>query len=413
MGIFKLIMHATVTWLIVCKTAKGSGIDCTVDCACCIDRKCGAGHFFQNECKLGCIDGYSGARCYEKCIHNCTKCDNFEDTENCTACYDGYYLGPARDCTSQCLPGCKTCTSGTTCTSCKEGYYNDNGHKDCRYRYCSESCNCENNQCVSCKDGYYDTSINCYSLCPGNCVNCSAYTDCGSCKDGYFKGYKNNNISFPLLNDCTYKCQDNCIRCSSYDSCSVCKSGLYGSYCKKNCSAGCINTCHILTGNCDCFPNFAGERCDRCKAGKYGNMCNQQCSAGCKADVCDKDSGDCTDGCVIDIITGDKCDVCSAALEQSNQLPTKTFAALGTILVLSIIGNIVLLVILVRLIRRIRVFDNDNTTEQHYENTGIKLEIGHSVNVINTSSQAIASDRDSFGKADDYEPVTVGSIRDS
>jgi hypothetical protein len=133
-------------------------------------------------------------------------------------------------------------------------------------------------------------------------------TDCGSCKERYYKGYQHENINLPLLNNCTYKCRDNCIQCSSYNSCLLCKRGLYGSTCDKRCSDGCMsNTCDILTGNCACSSNFAGESCDKCKTGKYGNMCDQQCSAGCKGNVCEKDSGDCTDGCAIDTIVGNKC----------------------------------------------------------------------------------------------------------
>jgi hypothetical protein len=43
---------------------------------------------------------------------------------------------------------------------------------------------------------------------------------------------------------------------------------------------------------------------------KYGNMCDKQCPARCKGNVCEKDSGDCTDGCTKDMIIGDKCDDC-------------------------------------------------------------------------------------------------------
>ncbi|XP_060556949.1 cell death abnormality protein 1-like [Ruditapes philippinarum] len=283
----KLILLVWCMWLNVSNNLVEGEIDeqCRVDCACCIDRNCRRGQWFNDECFLGCIDGHRGARCYALCTHNCTKCPNH--AAECTACYDGYYPGPARNCTPRCLPGCKTCTSGTTCTSCKDEYNNDNGYNNCSNRKCPKNCNCENGQCASCKDGYYDISNICYSLCPGNCATCSSNTYCGSCKEGYYKGYKNDNVNLPLLNDCTYKCRDNCIQCSSYNSCLLCKRGLYGSTCDKSCSVGCMsNTCDILTGNCACSSNFAWESCDKCKTGKYGNMCDQQCSAGCKGNKC-------------------------------------------------------------------------------------------------------------------------------
>ncbi|XP_060580565.1 protein draper-like isoform X2 [Ruditapes philippinarum] len=304
------IMYTICMFQLVYNTSGEIDEKCKVGCACCKERQCRRGKFYQDECTLGCIDGYDGLRCYRKCSNNCIKCPHYSDT--CTACYDGYYPGSARDCTSNCLPGCKTCKTGTTCTSCKEGFYNADGQNDCRNRYCSENCNCESNQCVSCKGGYYNTSNLCNSLCPSNCIMCLSNTDCGYCKDGYYIGYQDDNTYKTFLNDCTHKCRDNCIRCSSYDSCSVCKTGHYGPKCGVSCSIGCMsNTCDMKTRNCDCFPNFAGVRCDKCKTGRYGNICNQQCSAGCKGGVCERESGNCTYGCTVDTISGVKCDVCS------------------------------------------------------------------------------------------------------
>ncbi|XP_060578559.1 multiple epidermal growth factor-like domains protein 11 [Ruditapes philippinarum] len=308
MRYINLIIYTICMFQLVHNTTGEVDEQCKVDCACCKDRKCGPDKSAPTECTLGCIDGHRGARCYEKCTHNCTKCPDRADT--CTACYDGYFPGSPGDCTSKCLPGCKTCTSGTMCTSCQEGYYKADGQKDCRN--CPENCNCDNVQCASCKDGYYDTGNLCNSLCPGNCVMCSSNRECGSCKDGYYNGHQNDNINFPLLNDCTYKCRDNCGRCLSYDKCSLCKTGHYEPNCEKNCSIGCkSNTCDIQTGNCACFPYFAGVRCDKCIIGKYGKMCDQQCPAGCKSNMCERNSGNCTDGCTVDTIIGDKCDVCS------------------------------------------------------------------------------------------------------
>ncbi|XP_060562232.1 laminin subunit alpha-like [Ruditapes philippinarum] len=306
----KLIIYTICMFQLVYNTTGEVDKQCLDDCACCREGKCKQGQWYPNECTLGCIDGHRGARCSELCTHNCTQCPDHVDS--CTACYDGYYPGSAADCTSKCLPGCKTCKSGTTCTSCKEGYYNAVGQNDCRNHYCPENCNCDNGQCASCKDGYYNNSNLCNSLCPGKCVTCFSNTVCKSCKDGYYIGYPNDNTNLSLLNDCTYKCRDNCIQCLSFDSCLACKTGFYGSNCRNRCSAGCMsNTCDILTGNCDCFPNFAGELCDKCTTGKYGSMCDQQCPAWCKGSVCEKNSGDCTDGCTTAMFVGDKCDDCS------------------------------------------------------------------------------------------------------
>ncbi|XP_060583890.1 multiple epidermal growth factor-like domains protein 11 [Ruditapes philippinarum] len=358
---------------------------CEVDCACCIDRKCGQGSHYPNECTLGCIDGYTGARCYGKCTYNCTRCEYYAK-DICIACYDGYYPGPARNCTSKCLPGCKACTSGTTCTSCKEGYYN--------------------------------TSNLCNSLCPSNCITCSSNTSCMSCKDGYYNGNQKDNIDLPLLNDCTYKCRENCVGCSSYNSCLVCNTGLYGPICAGNCSVGCsADTCDIRTGNCACFPNFTGERCDKCKTGKYGKYCDQQCPRTCKNNVCEKDSGVCTDGCIIDTIIGDKCDVCSTGWygkhcnlscsdakcvtgceikEQddhicrsvSDQQINMVAIVFGTLFAVSFVGNIILVAYLI--LRKCQQRVNAKTGEEIYENAGVELECGNIANVEgNRTAQGI------------------------
>ncbi|XP_060576837.1 major surface-labeled trophozoite antigen 417-like [Ruditapes philippinarum] len=269
---YKILLVWSI-WLNVSNNQVEAETDeqCKENCACCIDKICGPGKWTSTDCTLGCIDGYRGPRCYELCIHNCTKCPF--DAYTCTECYDGYYPGSARDCTSQCLPRCKTCTSGTACTSCNEGYNNDNGRNDCSNRDCPENCNCENGQCASCKEGYYDTSNICNSLCPGNCVTCTSDTYCGLCKDGYYRGYQYDNNNPPLLNDCTFKCRDNCVRCSSFNSCLLCKSGHYGLTCGNSCSAGCMsNTCDILTGSCNCSPYFDRERCNKCKTGNFGGL---------------------------------------------------------------------------------------------------------------------------------------------
>ena len=191
-------------------------------------------------------------------------------------------------------------------------FFNSKTSIDCRYRKCSGHCQCKRKVCVSCKHGFYDINNACNSVCPDNCATCSSSTNCSSCKDGYYNGYQSDDSSLPLLNDCTYKCRDTCVQCSRYGLCSVCKTGYYGSICEKNCSTGCLsNSCDIQTGNCECAPNFYGDTCDTCINGKYGAMCDKKCSSGCKGNACKKDSGDCIDGCIVNTITGAKCDVCS------------------------------------------------------------------------------------------------------
>ncbi|XP_060580596.1 multiple epidermal growth factor-like domains protein 10 [Ruditapes philippinarum] len=271
---------------------------------------------------------------------------------------------------------------------------------------------------------------------------------------GYYKGYQKDNINFPLLNDCTYKCRDKCMQCSSYDRCMFCKTGLYGPICEKRCSAGCMsNTCDILTGNCECFSNFAGVRCDKCTTGKYGNMCDKQCPEMCKGSVCDKDSGECTNGCITNTIIGDKCDVCSTGwygqyctmscsvgcknqtCEKSNgecsygcldnfvggqcnqcisdsscSSEQSAVILLGTIIGVSVLVNILFVVASILRKCRKRANGNSNTKGTDYDNSCIELECGNAGNVSNhridhASNGDKATNSDTMFKSHDYEDL--------
>ncbi|XP_053378701.1 cell death abnormality protein 1-like [Mercenaria mercenaria] len=317
-SIYKAILFLWVCECLIVSNSQATedgGIDCRSDCACCRNQKCGPNGFFEEgNCYDGCIDGYSGARCYEKCTYNCAKCE-LDNKTKCTECFNGYFLGSSSDCTAKCPKGCETCMSSTTCTKCKDEYYNDNGFTDCRYRYCPQNCECQQNQCVSCKSGYYDTSTSCSGICPGSCMACSSRDTCDVCRDGYFNGHRFDNSSLPLSTNCTHECRDTCKRCSSYNTCLQCKTGRYGSTCQEECSIGCATSeCLTDSGNCKCSPNFSGDKCDKCQIGKYGPLCEKQCSLGCKDNVCGKESGDCLDGCIVDTIISKTCNECSTGM---------------------------------------------------------------------------------------------------
>ncbi|XP_053378697.1 multiple epidermal growth factor-like domains protein 10 [Mercenaria mercenaria] len=284
---------------------------CTMNCTCCKDQICGPGPFYaEGSCKKGCIDGYRGARCYEKCTFNCKRCAN--STDRCSVCYNGYYPGPMYDCTSKCSPGCETCSSESVCTKCKDYNHNADNSTDCPYTYCTHKCKCQKTKCMSCIDGYYDKTTSCSKSCPDNCVSCSSEETCDKCKNGYFNGYAFDNTSLPRLDNCSHECRAHCTHCTSYDTCLKCVPGRYGLICNETCSAGCNSTdCLIRSGQCTCAPNFVGNDCKDCKVGKFGNMCEKNCSSGCKSGICNKQSGYCLKGCIIDSIVGKTCNACS------------------------------------------------------------------------------------------------------
>ena len=61
----------------------GSDIDCTVDCACCVEPN----QWFSNACTKGCIDGYV----MKKCPLDCKTCTSNSGKMYCSICHEGYY----------------------------------------------------------------------------------------------------------------------------------------------------------------------------------------------------------------------------------------------------------------------------------------------------------------------------------
>jgi hypothetical protein len=126
---------------------------------CCASSECYVYENFPNACIDGCIHGHRGARCYELCGLTCKSCD--KDISYCDSCFDGFYLGPKKDCKSECPSNCKTCTSFTNCITCKEGFVKKkNGSIDCRYSNCPENCYCNVSTCVMCKNVFFSTQEN-------------------------------------------------------------------------------------------------------------------------------------------------------------------------------------------------------------------------------------------------------------
>ncbi|XP_053379807.1 cell death abnormality protein 1-like isoform X1 [Mercenaria mercenaria] len=298
-------------WLLSRFLVAGAVFDakCIDNCNCCVDSTCHQYNGFWNGCKNGCIEGHRGSRCYELCNHNCTKCD---DRSNfCDECYDGFYLGPDKDCTSKCPTNCKACTSTLLCTACNDGYYNKDGSTTCPHAFCPNNCNCSGRTCTTCKHGFYDTGNNCSKECPSNCITCSSWEKCSECENGFYNGYEFDNNVKQLLNNCTLGCRESCIECESYDNCLQCSKGKYGPNCQNNCSIGCKDqNCHIASGNCSCSLNFDGGKCTNCVYGKYGTFCNEICPEHCRNAICNKTSGYCSEGCITNTIIGAKCNTC-------------------------------------------------------------------------------------------------------
>ncbi|XP_053391076.1 multiple epidermal growth factor-like domains protein 10 [Mercenaria mercenaria] len=288
-------------------------LDCYDNCNCCKNGKCHTEFGWPNVCSDGCIDRHRAARCYELCTYNCVSCRDNADI--CTGCFEGFYLGPNKDCTSECPTKCRACTSDTMCTVCKAGYYDKDGSTTCLYSVCPANCKCSGNTCSTCKNGFYDTGSECSKRCPFNCMSCVSKDICNECKHGFYNGYEFDNNNRQLSSNCTFKCRDSCTECQSYDKCLQCLKGKYGPTCQNNCSIGCKGqTCHIESGKCSCSLNFDGDKCTDCVNGKYGTYCNETCPELCKNSKCNKTSGHCSEGCVTNTITGTTCNTCTVGM---------------------------------------------------------------------------------------------------
>ncbi|XP_045163963.2 protein draper-like, partial [Mercenaria mercenaria] len=304
-------------WIWFCFILPVEGIErdtrCFGNCNCCKNGRCHFAFGWPNVCSEGCIDRHRAARCYELCTYNCTSCEN--DATICTECFEGFHLGPNKDCTSECPTNCRACTSDTMCTVCKDGYFNKEGSTTCPYSVCSANCKCSGNTCKTCINGFYDTGNECNKECLSNCMTCLSRDLCNDCKHGFYNGYEFDNNGRQLSNNCTYKCRESCTKCQTYNNCTQCVKGKYGQKYQNNCSIGCKGrTCHIESGDCSCSLNFDGDKCADCVNGKYGTYCNESCPEHCKNGKCNKTSGYCSEGCITNTIIGATCNTCTVGM---------------------------------------------------------------------------------------------------
>ncbi|WAR16690.1 hypothetical protein MAR_031284 [Mya arenaria] len=89
------------------------------NCGCCAtgrSYKCRVGDY----CNYGCLDGYWGKKCDNKCRDtNCARCIGTRG-QSCQECQTGYY---GFNCGNRCGSQCKTCQQWAGCTECHPGYY--------------------------------------------------------------------------------------------------------------------------------------------------------------------------------------------------------------------------------------------------------------------------------------------------
>ncbi|XP_078320857.1 uncharacterized protein LOC111113987 isoform X1 [Crassostrea virginica] len=231
-----------------CPTAGYYGESCSLPCPQnCQENRC---DIVEGNC-LGCLIGYRGPTCNEKCRGNTY---GMECTQVCGNCLNGEQCDHVN---GSCANGCDKGTHGDKCDkACSIGRYGYN---------CQDMC-----------------SINC-----GSPERCDRVT--GQCEDGCQVGWKGTTCD----KECDggfygQNCSKICGNCFRKDQCQFmngsclngCDSGYWGERCTKNCgnntygpgcSEACGNClylygeqCHHVTGECprDCVAGYQGKLCN-------------------------------------------------------------------------------------------------------------------------------------------------------
>ncbi|XP_052761575.1 multiple epidermal growth factor-like domains protein 10 isoform X1 [Mya arenaria] len=254
------------------------------NCGCCAEgnyETCSSGY-----CNNGCIDGYWGTACYNKCNYNCLKCSGSDGY--CSECKPGYF---GRKCERPCGSRCSKCHKTYGCQSCKHGFWGN---------ICNQQCN---ELCLGCRkfDGYCNDCVtghygsDCNSVCGSQCKYCNRLGGCITCHNGYYGS------------TCENTCGSYCSFCDKNLGCTYCSNDRFGNTCQYNCKSNCIHgACRSDKASCFCYSHFSGKRCQRCSLGFFGAHCSNKCSVGCNNE-CSEDNGFCT--CKSGW-SGDICDKC-------------------------------------------------------------------------------------------------------
>ncbi|XP_061190386.1 receptor-type tyrosine-protein phosphatase T-like [Saccostrea echinata] len=217
---------------------------------------------------IGCPNAsYHGENCDQLCPENCQEQRCNVTTGDCLGCIPGYQ-GPmcGQRCGSQkygleCSFSCGNCSDGETC-------YHVNGT-------CLNGCNegVEGDKCTNkCQQGHYGKD--CRFTCSPNCLDvkqCNRFN--GECYGGCKPGWKSPNCK------------------------KECNGRMYGDNCNESCGH-CLNNqqCHHINGTClnGCSPGYLGESClDPCDDGRWGLNCLKNCSTNCVNETCQPETGAC------------------------------------------------------------------------------------------------------------------------
>ena len=154
--------------------------------------------------------------------------------------------------------------------------------------------------------------------CPSRCApsSCDRNLECTKCLDVGYSGPNCDPCSGNTYGkNCSLTCQ-NCLDCDRISGCQQCVAGFHGSDCTDTCEQGCKSaSCEKNSGNCvdGCKDGYMGLTCAEpcigncatctiegvclsCVSGKFGMQCEKDCPEFCGGDrSCNKNTGNCSE----------------------------------------------------------------------------------------------------------------------
>ncbi|XP_062604017.1 multiple epidermal growth factor-like domains protein 6 [Saccostrea cucullata] len=393
-----------------------SGNKCIAGCDFCLEEDCD----IQRNCHLGCKDGHFGPQCTGSCMKGCQVCDSAEKCTKCSpgfqlvnnyckascancadrscdadevclsGCVDGWF---GKRCNQKCAKNCAFCNSDA-CLKCDTGYDLINAGCD---RSCGENCiSCEpvsnpsEPLCTKCKDGYY-TRYGLCQKCSSTCKNGACEGTTAQCLEGCVEGWTGLLCNTPMdgTKIPTTDCLGSCLTCNqATKQCSSCIAGMWGKNCKQRCPAKC-DTCDQQTGQCMvvcskyCNRNVNSISCNNvtgaclqgCEDGWYGDQCQKRCPPNCIDGTCERTQGHCVTGCV----PGWKGITCSES-SKSTAIPSMGMIAGAVIAAIVGVAIIVIITYFFCCRKKKRVEKDDDTytniSYPPYTNNGFMLDSG-------------------------------------
>ena len=289
--------------------------DLTTDCETCINyydlstncQECLNYYDLSTNCQE-CLNHYDITTNCQECLNHfsesslCQECEmHFTIESDCTQCEGNYDL--SSDC-KKCVnhydisSSCEKCDNhyslDSKCTECEKNYDLSSDCKECLY-YFDISTNCQD-----CLNGYFGEDCNeqCYEGCDTTDSNCRK--EDGYCEKCYFPYYGEK---------CEYKADvEHCVNINKTDGqCVKCEETFYLTENK---------TCEICSINCKDFlcEDFSGK-CFECDSlDRYGDTCDKICSKFCNKTegqvTCDRENGECNNGCINDNFYDVQCTNC-------------------------------------------------------------------------------------------------------